>query len=98
MSTVTVKMRVKPARKADFLNIFKQVAAIVASDEPDCLIYAVWETGTPHEYFLVESYKTPEGRTYHETLHSGVAPAFFDCLEGKPETVQLGKQVLGIPG
>lgn len=97
MSTVTVKMRVKPEREEDFLQIFKDVATIVASDEPDCLVYAVWETGTPHEYFLVESYRSEEGRKYHETLHSAVAPAFFECLEGKPETMPLGRQVLGIP-
>lgn len=98
MSTVTVKMRVKPDRESEFLNIFKQVAAIVETQEPDCLIYAVWETGIAHEYFLVESYRSEAARTLHEAMHSKVAAAFFDCLEGKPETVTLGKQVLGIPG
>lgn len=98
MSTVTVRMRVKPSREQEFLKIFREVAEITQREEKDCLIYAVWETGEPHEYFLVESYKSAAGRTEHETRHSGVAPAFFACLDGPPETVTLGGQVLGFPG
>lgn len=97
MSTVTVKMTVMPEKEQEFLRIFKEVAAITQRDEEDCLIYAVWKTGQPHEYFLVESYRSEQGRKDHEARHSGVAPAFFACLDGPPETVVLGEQVLGMP-
>jgi quinol monooxygenase YgiN len=97
MSTVTVRLRVKPEQEAEFLRIFREVAAIVEADEPDCTIYAVWETGTPHEYFLVESYRSVAGRTLHEQRHAGVFHAFMDCLAAPPETEVLGAFVLGVP-
>lgn len=97
MSTVTVRMKVKPDMESEFLRIFHEVAAIVEDREPDCVAYAVWATGTPHEYFLIESYRSEAGRRFHNELHSAVAPAFFACLEGTPETETLGPQLLGIP-
>lgn len=97
MSTVTVTLQVKPDREAEFLQIFNQVAAIVEADEPDTLIYAVWETGTPHEYFLVESYRTEAGRENHNKIHAAIAPKFMDCIAQPPQTQTLGKQILGIP-
>jgi len=97
MSTVTVTLQVIPEKEAEFLRIFKQVAAIVEADEPDTLIYAVWETGTPHEYFLVESYRTEAGRENHNTLHSAQMAPFIACHTQMPQTQTLGKQVLGIP-
>lgn len=97
MSTVTVRMTVKPEREEEFLKIFRNVAAIVEEKEPDCVAYIVWETGTPHEYFLIESYRSEAGREFHNKLHAHVAPQFFACLDGAPETETLGEQVLGIP-
>ena len=97
MSTVTVRMKVKPEMEAEFLRIFRAVAAIVEAEEPDCVAYAVWETGTPHEYFLIESYRSEAGRDFHNQRHKDVAPAFFACLSEAPQTERLGAQVLGIP-
>ena len=97
MSTVTVRLKVRPEMEAEFLRIFRDVAAIVEAEEPDCVAYAVWETGQPHEYFLVESYRSAAGRDFHNQRHKAVAPAFFACLDGLPKTEQLGAQVLGIP-
>jgi quinol monooxygenase YgiN len=97
MSTVTVRLRVKPEKQAEFLAIFRDVAAIVEAEEPDCTVYAVWETATPQEYLLVEAYRSEAGRTYHNQRHAGVFHAFIACLAEPPETEQLGAQVLGIP-
>lgn len=97
MSTVTVRLRVRPEKESEFLRIFNDVAAIVETDEPDCIIYAVWETGTPHEYFLVESYRSEAGRSLHNERHAGVIQAFLACLAAPAETVTLGARVLGIP-
>jgi quinol monooxygenase YgiN len=97
MSTVTVRLRVHPEREAEFLRIFRDVAAIVETDEPDCTIYAVWETDTPHQYLLVESYRSEAGRAAHNTRHAGVFHAFIACLSEPPITETLGAQVLGIP-
>ncbi|MEO0412223.1 MAG: antibiotic biosynthesis monooxygenase family protein [Pseudomonadota bacterium] len=97
MSTVTVRMTVKPEREEEFLKIFRDVAAIVEEKEPDCIAYAVWATGTPHEYFLIESYRSEAGREFHNQLHADVAPRFFACLEGTPVTETLGPQMLGVP-
>ncbi|MEM9879103.1 MAG: antibiotic biosynthesis monooxygenase family protein [Pseudomonadota bacterium] len=97
MSTVTVRMRVKPEKHEEFLQIFRDVIAIVEAEEPDCQVYSVWETGEPYEYFLVESYKSEAGRAQHNERHKAIAEAFFACLDGVPDTETLGAQVIGLP-
>lgn len=97
MSTVVVRLRVRPAKCDRFLEIFRAVADSVEADEPDCLIYALWETTTPYEYLLVESYRTEAGRSTHNERHGNVWPEFMSCLDGKPETERLGAQLLGVP-
>lgn len=62
MSTVIVRMQVKPECEQEFLRIFGKVAAVVEADEDDATIYAVWRTARPQEYLLVESYRSEAGR------------------------------------
>lgn len=95
MSTVTVRMKVKPDRHDDFLRILEEVTEFVQSDEPDCFVYATWKTSTPYEYLMVEGYRSEVGREFHNKQHSAVAPAFFDCLEAPPEVEQLGDLLFG---
>lgn len=95
MSTVTVRMRVKPDRHDDFLRILKDVTEAVQSDEPDCFVYATWQTANPYEYLMVESYRSEAGRDFHNETHSGVAHAFFDCLVEPPEVEKLGDLLYG---
>jgi len=97
MSTVTVRMQVKPEKHDDFLEMLRDVIAQVDAHEPDCLVYSVWETGTPYEYFLVESYRTEEARALHNERHKHIAEAFFACLAGPPQAETLGKLAMGIP-
>lgn len=95
MSTVTVRMKVKPDRHDDFLRILKDVTEAVQAGEPDCFVYATWRTGNPYEYLMVESYRSEAGRDFHNATHSAVAPAFFDCLVEPPEVEQLGDLLYG---
>ncbi|MEM1019993.1 MAG: antibiotic biosynthesis monooxygenase family protein [Pseudomonadota bacterium] len=97
MSTVTVRMNVKPEKEEEFLQIFRDVIAIVEAEEDDCHIYALWETGEPYEYFLVEGYRNEAARTAHNERHKSIGPNFFACLEGPPEVLSLSKQLMGIP-
>lgn len=90
MSTVTVRMKVKPDRHDNFLRILEDVTKAVKESEPDCFVYATWRTENPHEYLMVEAYHTEAGRELHNERHSGVAPAFFECLEEPPIVEKLG--------
>lgn len=95
MSTVTVRMTVKPDRHDDFLRILEDVTKAVEDSEPDCFVYATWKTNTPFEYLMVESYRSVAGRELHNQRHAGVAKAFFECLEGPPEVEELGDLLFG---
>lgn len=95
MSTVTVRMKVKPDRHDDFLRILKDVTEAVQTSEPDCFVYATWKTSTPFEYLMIEGYRSEAGRELHNSRHSGVAPEFFDCLESPPVVEQLGDLLFG---
>lgn len=95
MSTVTVRMKVKPERHEDFLRILAQVTASVDAKEPDCFVYATWKTQTPYEYLMVESYRSEDGRAFHNAQHANVFEDFMSCLEGRPEVEQLGDMLFG---
>ena len=95
MSTVTVRMKVKPEKREDFLRILTEVTDAVEESEPDTVVYATWETETPNEFFMIESYRSQEGRDFHNEQHKAIAPEFFACLDGPPEVETLGALVRG---
>lgn len=97
MSTVTVRLRVLPEKREEFLKIFTDVAAIAEAEEPDCRAYAVWHTGREDEYLLVESYRSEAGRQNHEDMHAGLMEPFMACLAEPPETEVLGDFAFGFP-
>jgi len=96
MSTVIVRMRVKPEKEARFLEIFREVCAKMETGEPDARAYMVWRAEAAHEYVLVESYRTEAGREFHNQAHTGVFQEFMDCLAETPETEALGEFVVGV--
>lgn len=97
MSTVIVRMRVKPDMENRFLEIFHEVVQKMKRSEPQTRVYAVWKTQQEHEYLLVESYTSQSGRELHERQHTGVFTEFMSCLASPPETEVLGDFVLGVP-
>ncbi len=97
MSTVTVRMRVRPEREARFLEILDDVTAKVAAHEPDCRVYATWATQEPQVYLMVEAYRSEAGRELHNQLHAAIAPEFFSLLAEPPVVETLGAVVAGHP-
>ena len=95
MSTVTVRMKVKPEKREEFLRMLADVTEAVEEGEPDTVVYATWETETPNEFFMIESYRSEEGRAFHNDRHRHIGEAFFACLDGKPEVETLGALVRG---
>jgi quinol monooxygenase YgiN len=95
VSTVTVRMKVKPEAHDMFLRILEEVTAAVKENEPDCFVYATWKTSAPFEYLMVESYRSAAGREFHNATHAAVAPEFMDCLVEPPEVEVLGDVLFG---
>ena len=95
MSTVTVRMKVKPECHDDFLRILKDVTQAVEDSEPDCFDYATWKTSTPFEYLMVESYRSEAGRELHNAQHTDVFQGFIDCLVEPPRVEALGDLSFG---
>ena len=95
MSTVTVRMQVKPERHDDFLRILEDVTAAVQEGEPECFVYATWKTETPFEYLMVESYRSVGGREFHNERHAAVAQEFFECLTRPPQVEVLSDLLFG---
>lgn len=95
MSTVTVRMKVKPESHDDFLRILEDVTQAVEDGEPDCFVYATWKTSTPFEYLMVESYRSEAGRDLHNARHTDVFQAFMDCLTEPPQVEVLGDLSFG---
>ena len=97
MSTVTVRMRVRPESEARFLEILEDVTGKVTAHEPDCTVYATWATQEPQVYLMVEAYRSQAGRDRHNALHAAIAPEFFSLLAEPPIVETLGAVVAGHP-
>ncbi len=97
MSTVTVRMRVKPEKEKRFLEILSEVISKMKLSEPDTRVYAVWKTQNINEYLLVESYVSEAGRELHNRNHTEVFSEFIACLAGPPVTEALEDFVVGVP-
>lgn len=97
MTTLIIRMQVKPEREERFLEIIHSIVASMKGAEPETRVYAFWRTQTPHEYVLVESYITASALDYHISRHIGGQEEFGTCLAAPPQTEKLGEFVTGYP-
>lgn len=96
MPTTIVRLKVRPEKEQEFLDIFREVSDRVKAKEPECTLYETWETGTPHEYYHLVSYRTQAARDFHSEINTNVGPRFLPCLYEDPQVEELGVQIVGL--
>lgn len=97
MTTLLIRMRVLPEKEERFLEYINAIVASMPGHEPDTRVYAFWRTKTPYEYFMVESYTTPEALKFHISRHIDGQKEFQTLLAEPPEVEELGDFVVGAP-
>ena len=98
MTSLLIRMEVLPEMEEHFLEHIKSIVASMPGHEPETRVYAFWRTQAPHEYFMVESYTTPEALKSHIARHIDGQAKFQTFLAKPPEVEELGEFVVGFPG
>lgn len=98
MSTLLIRMRIKPEKEDRFLETIHGIVESMPGNEPETRVYAFWRTKTPHEYFMVESYTSEDALKFHISRHIDGQEEFQTLLSEPPEVEELGDFVTGFPG
>lgn len=97
MTTLVIRMQVKPEKEERFLEIVNTIIGAMKTTEPETRVYAFWRTQTPHEYFMIESYLSAAALEFHIGEHIGYQEEFGSCLAAPPHVETLGDFVTGYP-
>lgn len=97
MTTLVIRMQVKPEKEKRFLEIVTAIVGAMKDAEKETRVYAFWRTQTPYEYFMIESYTSAEALEFHIGRHIGYQKEFGTCLAKAPEVEELGEFVVGYP-
>ena len=97
MTTLLIRMQVLPEKEERFLEHIRGIVESMPGHEPETRVYAFWRTKTPHEYFMVESYTSPEALKFHISRHIDGQKEFQTLLAKPPEVEELGDFVVGVP-
>jgi quinol monooxygenase YgiN len=91
MPASIIKIKVKPGREAEFETVIQRLIAASNANEPGILFYQGFRTGTPGEYYMVESFKDLESQKAHSASphFQDNRAALGECFEGAPDVQRL---------
>ena len=79
MVSLIVKIPLKPERKEEYIEAFKEMAAAVGEKEPDCLCYSLcFPKDQPNTAVLIERYKDQDAFSFHTSTD------YFKTFVSKP--------------
>jgi quinol monooxygenase YgiN len=88
MITITMRVPVKPEKRAEFLKLMRQLRADVLANEPECLAYDLAVSDAdPNLILFYERFATAEAHAAHPDMpyHKAVSAAGWACLAGEPQ-------------
>lgn len=97
MTTLVIRMQVKPEKEARFLEIISHIVNAMKDEEPETRVYGFWRTKTPHEYYMLESYTKASALQHHIQRHSAFQEEFGTLLSAPSDIEELGDFVVGYP-
>ncbi len=86
MLGVTVHIKAKPGREADFEAAAKEMIEAVRANEPGALFYSLFKTDQPGDYYFMERWADQAALDAHMTAAhvEDISPRFMDCVDGDP--------------
>jgi quinol monooxygenase YgiN len=85
------KVKVKAGREAEFESVLKALVAESNVNETGIRFYQGFRSGTPGEYFMLESFADSAALEAHmaSEYFLALSPKVADCLDGPPDIQHL---------
>jgi len=86
MLAVTVEVKIKPGKEAEFEQIGRDASKVIEANEPGNLFYRVYRMDDPQTYLIIERYKDQAALDAHgASAHvAEISPRFQAVAAGDP--------------
>lgn len=84
---VYMRVRVKPERRDEFIELIRQLVRDIKANEPGTLVYELMQNESdPLEFVFAERFRDREAWKTHQNApyHLEMAPKGWACLDGEP--------------
>ena len=84
MLGVTIHLKTKAGREADFEAVAKEMVDAVRANEPGALYYSLFKSDQPGDYYFMERWADQAALDAHMTADhvQAIMPRFMDCVDG----------------
>ncbi|HSN72244.1 MAG TPA: putative quinol monooxygenase [Steroidobacteraceae bacterium] len=81
-----MRVRVKPDKRLEFLQLMHDLVANVRMNEPETLVYEVLQGSDENEFVFFECFTDEAAQQRHQQMpyHVAVSPAGYACLAEDP--------------
>lgn len=90
-----LRVRVKPDKRTEFLELMRGLVANVRAHEADTLVYEILQGADENEFVFFECFTDEAAQQRHQQMpyHVAVSPAGYACLAEDPH-IELMKPAL----
>ncbi|RMF08885.1 MAG: antibiotic biosynthesis monooxygenase [Alphaproteobacteria bacterium] len=88
MTAFIARLRVKPEREQEFIDLQQKLARLTWEHEPDTLVYDMIKSrDEPHTYVVIATFKDEQAFQTHQnsSFHDELVPPILDCLASDME-------------
>ena len=81
-----MRVRVKPEKRGDFLELIRGLVGNIRAHEPDTLVYEVLQGADENEFVFFECFTDEAAQQRHQQMpyHVAMSPAGYACLAEDP--------------
>jgi quinol monooxygenase YgiN len=81
-----MRLRIKPEKREEFLQLISGLRANVHQHEPETLLFEVLQGNDANEFVIYECFTGTAAQKAHQDApyHVAMAPAGWACLDGEP--------------
>lgn len=81
-----MRVRTKPEKRDEFVRLVTQLRADVRANEPDTLVYEIFQGADANEFVFFECFTDEAAQQRHQAApyHVAMSAAGWACLDGQP--------------
>lgn len=89
--SVYIRVRVKPAKREEFIGLIKGLIRDVKANEKATLVFEYMQAADPNEFVLFERFESEAALNAHQNApyHLAMSAAGWACLDGDAHIEQL---------
>lgn len=88
MTAFIARLRVKPDKEQEFVELQQELARLTYENEPGTLVYDMIKSrNEPHAYVVMATFRDEDAFEAHQTssFHDDLVPPILDCLSADME-------------